>query len=335
MVRQGDTALFYYAGHAIEHNGDNYLLPVDVSATDADRIADQSVKLAPIMLALQKRYVQTTIIILDACRTKPMGRGGSGGLAMLTESEGQYIAYATAPGKVASDGSLSDRNGLFTKYLLKALREPGWEIDEVFRDVRQKVHQESKGEQVPWTARGLVGSFFFRGDGKVLARRQVDPSPTPGPDPVPRGAGGQAGCQDEGEPKGEGDYFRRAQCAAAIGKYSEAMVYLKEAIRLNPGNADYYRLRGIVRIQLHQTDPAAADLARAAELNPEDPEAFFEMGKLQLSQGEYEKASRSLQQAFSMAPNRADICLALAEALDKKGLRREAEELRRRAATLN
>ena len=102
------------------------------------------------------------IVLLDACRDNPFSRSfrtSSRGLARMNASIGTFIAYATAPGSVAADGT--GRNGIFTKHLLKNLNKPGLKIEDVLKQVRIGVMQETGNEQVPWQASSLTGDFYF------------------------------------------------------------------------------------------------------------------------------------------------------------------------------
>jgi uncharacterized caspase-like protein len=101
---------------------------------------------------------------LDACRNNPFSRSfrsASDGLAQVDAPTGTLIAYATAPGRVASDGK--GQNGLYTSELLKQMRVPGLSVTDMFMRVRAEVMKETGNKQVPWEASSLVGAFYFRG----------------------------------------------------------------------------------------------------------------------------------------------------------------------------
>jgi len=158
----GSVALFYYAGHGMQVRGRNFLVPVDADiqseasarseAVDLDLVLEQ---LGPSRLAM---------VILDACRNNPFeGRfrsSGGSGLAQVDAPKGTLLAYATAPGKVASDGDGS--HGLYTAELMKAMDLPGAKVEEVFKAVRVNVIRATSGAQVPWESSSLTGDYFFR-----------------------------------------------------------------------------------------------------------------------------------------------------------------------------
>jgi len=108
---------------------------------------------------------ELNIVILDACRNNPFARSfrsADKGLAQMDAPSGTIIAYATAPGSVASDGTA--RNGLYTQELLKNIRTPALSIEEVFKQVRISVRSATGGKQTPWESSSLTGNFYFAGD---------------------------------------------------------------------------------------------------------------------------------------------------------------------------
>ena len=103
------------------------------------------------------------LVILDACRNNPYARSfrsASQGLATLNAASGTFIAYATSPGSVASDGK--GDNGLYTGELIRYMKTPGLKVEEVFKRVRANVQKKSNNKQVPWEASSLTGDFFFK-----------------------------------------------------------------------------------------------------------------------------------------------------------------------------
>ncbi len=161
-LKQGGVGFFYYAGHGLEVNGKNYLIPVDTEASEEDEIEFESLPVDLIISKMENSHNRLNIIVLDACRNNPFSRGG-GGLAQINNAKGMYIAFATAPGKVASDGG-GGRNGLFTKNLIKYIEQPGLSLNDVFDKTRASVNEESNGAQWPWTSSSIIGSFYFQPD---------------------------------------------------------------------------------------------------------------------------------------------------------------------------
>ena len=161
-VRPGDIALFYYSGHGIQINEQNYLVPIGFDAKDAISAKYNSYPIAQLQERLEASGAALQIVILDACRNNPFlgTRSAGGGLASMTAGRGEYIAFATSPGRTASDNP-NGRNGLFTGELLSGLRESNFSLDELFNRVRERVAQKSGGTQIPWSQTSVIGEFHF------------------------------------------------------------------------------------------------------------------------------------------------------------------------------
>jgi len=162
QLRKGGVGVFYYAGHGMQIKGRNYLIPVNSVIQREDEVAYQAVDAQAILDKMEAAGNGTNIMILDACRNNPFARSfrsAQQGLAQMDAPVGTLVAFATAPGSVASDGSGS--NGLYTHHLLSAMREPGAKVEDVFKRVRSAVRRESKDKQVPWEATSLEGDFYF------------------------------------------------------------------------------------------------------------------------------------------------------------------------------
>ena len=160
-----DVGLVYYSGHGAEVKGRNYFIPVNADIRREDEIADQSLDVSLILEKMSTAGKGVNILIVDACRNDPFGRSflsTSRGLAQMDAPRGTIIAYATSPGKVASDGDPRERNSPYTKHLVKAMQSPNKPIEQVFKEVRRAVQDETKNKQTPWENTSLSGDFFFR-----------------------------------------------------------------------------------------------------------------------------------------------------------------------------
>ena len=160
-----DVGLVYYSGHGIEVKGRNYFIPVNADIQREDEIADQGLDVALILEKMNTAQRSVNIMIVDACRDDPFGRSfrsSSRGLATMEAPRGTIIAYATSPGKVASDGDPRERNSPYTKHLLRAMQAPNKPIEQVFKEVRPAVHDETKNQQTPWENTSLSGDFYFK-----------------------------------------------------------------------------------------------------------------------------------------------------------------------------
>ena len=162
LDRQG-VGLFYFAGHGMQVRGRNYLIPVDADIQREDEVAYNALDLNAVMEKLDSAKNPVNIVILDACRNNPFGskfQTSSKGLAQVDAPPGTIIAFATAPGSTAADGS--GRNGLYTQHLVKEITRAGIGIEEAFKAVRAGVRVESKNAQIPWESTSLESAFVFR-----------------------------------------------------------------------------------------------------------------------------------------------------------------------------
>lgn len=162
-IRNGGVGLFYYAGHGVAVKGINYLVPVDAIIESEEEVEYECVDAGFVLAQMGAAGNEMNIVILDACRNNPFARSfrsASRGLAQMDAPSGTMIAYATAPGSVASDGNA--RNGLYTQELLKFMRTPGLDLENVFKQVRMSVRTLTQGGQTPWESSSLVGSFYFK-----------------------------------------------------------------------------------------------------------------------------------------------------------------------------
>jgi uncharacterized caspase-like protein len=166
-ARGADAAVFYYAGHGLQVDGKNYLVPVDAKLGDEVELDFQTVELSTILRILD-RAKQTKIAILDACRDNPLARSLSRsmgtrssavgrGLARVDSGSGTLIAFATRPGAVALDGR--GGNSPFTAALLAHIETPGLDIGLMMRRVRRDVIARTNGGQVPWSSSSLTRDF--------------------------------------------------------------------------------------------------------------------------------------------------------------------------------
>ncbi len=168
---QRGVGLLYYAGHGMQVNARNHLLPVDARIASEDDVLDQTVDVAQVIAAFKHAGTRVNIVILDACRDNPFAGQSTGkGLAPVDAPTGTFLAYATAPGNVAEDGDEKSGNGLYTGLLLKELGRPEARIEDVFKRVRLGVRQASRGRQVPWESTSLEDDFYF----DALRRRRSD-----------------------------------------------------------------------------------------------------------------------------------------------------------------
>ena len=156
------VALVYYAGHGVQIDGENFLVPVDAHIKRESDVAVSAVRLTDVMNILASVPAKTRIAIFDACRNNPfeavdkkIGRG----LAIVDAPKGSLVSYSTAPGMTALDGD--GDHSPFTAALIDVGRAPGQAVEQTFKQVRRVVAKATDGQQVPWESSSLVSDFAF------------------------------------------------------------------------------------------------------------------------------------------------------------------------------
>jgi len=162
-VKRNSVLFFYYAGHGIQIEGRNYLIPINIRTQNSEHIAEDSLYLGDVLGAIEKKRPKLAAVILDACRDNPFKyedkvTNKAKGLARVDPPTSTVVFYATRPGGTADDGS--DNNGLFTKSLLDEIKKPEQPIEVIFRKTSTKVFDISKSEQEPWVE-GVIRQEFY------------------------------------------------------------------------------------------------------------------------------------------------------------------------------
>ncbi len=162
LASEKAVGLFYFAGHGMQFSWRNYLLPVDASIARMEEVTASAIDVNGLLEGITRAANPMNVIILDACRENPFGRDfrvPQKGLSQLDAPPGTLLAYATAPGNVASDGA--GANGLYTENLLREIPAPDAKIEDVFKRVRLAVRRRSNGRQIPWESTSLEEDFYF------------------------------------------------------------------------------------------------------------------------------------------------------------------------------
>jgi len=171
---EDSVGFFFYAGHAIQADGENYLIPVDAELQDTLDLRIQTLDASTVMTSLEAAGNRLNMVFLDACRNNPfkgVSRSGTRGLTKMDAPTGTLIAYSTAPGDVAADGV--GRNSPYSRALARAIQEPGLPVEQVLKRVRIEVMERTGNRQTPWESSSLTGDFVFIED-------------VPEPEPAPK-----------------------------------------------------------------------------------------------------------------------------------------------------
>jgi len=161
-LARSEVGIFYFAGHGIQINNINYLIPVNSKVESASDVEFEGINAGRILGKMKEAGNRLNIVVLDACRNNPFARSfrsASKGLAKMDAPPGSIIAYATSPGFLAEDGI--GRNGVYTGELLKNLENPGLAVQEVFNQTGLGVMKQTNDKQVPWVSSTPVPKYFL------------------------------------------------------------------------------------------------------------------------------------------------------------------------------
>lgn len=238
-AKGSDTvALIFFAGHGLQVDGDNYLVPVDARIKREADVSMEALRLTDVMNALSAAPARTRIVILDACRNNPfsdINKTTGRGLAIVDAPNGSIVAYSTAPGAEAEDGA--GANSPFTAAFTSVAKEPGLPIEIAFKRVRLAVNQVTSGRQTPWESSSLTIEFSFFPSG---ANQQAAVSTS-----KQMAAGGQPPAKPAG-------YWRSALEGKSQNAAYELVVLedvvdgYQEFLALYPGAAFASNVRGIL-----------------------------------------------------------------------------------------
>ncbi|HEY6391723.1 MAG TPA: tetratricopeptide repeat protein [Bryobacteraceae bacterium] len=305
-LRRGDLAVFYYAGHGYQIDGENYLVPTDFEGTDETAAKFDSYPIARLSEGMEKSGAALNIIILDACRNNPFpgARALGGGLAAMSAAAGTFVAFATAPGKTASDNSRG-KNGLFTTYLLESLKQSGLTLDDVFNRTREQVYNASKGDQIPWTQSSVIGRFYFRPAMEAATetpapsrpapvRPRIDPSYQQGVREARNGAPEHAvdafTAAIRRNPDNMDAYYERAMTYATADQFHRAIDDFNQILRRSPDDVNALIGRGACYINIGDYQHALPDLSRVIQREPQNEIAYFDRGLAYAGQQQNQKA---------------------------------------------
>lgn len=174
LKKKGGAGLFYYAGHGMQVDGVNYLIPIGAKLDKDSDLKFEAINLERILAEMDNAQNNLNFVLLDACRDNPFSRSfrsASRGLSYMGQApSGTFISYSTGANQVAKDGE--GRNSPYTAALLKYIEEPGLTVEDVFKKVRQ--HLRCETGQVPWELSSLEGRFYFKSqDGEAKSSAHV------------------------------------------------------------------------------------------------------------------------------------------------------------------
>lgn len=356
-LKAGGAGLFYFAGHGVQIKGRNFMLPVGAEIKREDEVPYKAVDVQQVLDKMETAKNRINLVVLDACRDNPFARSSrstGGGLSQVDAPIGSLIAFATAPGSVASDGS--NTNGLYTQHLLANIERPGTPIEEVFKRVRLGVRLDSNGNQVPWESTSLEGDFYF-----FPAAPGVKSGPTtlPAPPGIEQIARAERAYEQlrQGQIEDAERIFRALAGAAhpevelmgreglaevqlARGDTKEALAEANAIIAKAPTRSAAYLIRGRALAATGQEQAGQTALAQAAspqtaaDFSWQKANALVAVGNVQRKQdpkaaiASYERAAREDRQSVGALSN-------LAVALNETGQSAKARAVLERAQALD
>ncbi len=337
-LNAGDTAILYYAGHGLQVDGENYLVPTDFKVSTPAEVPYQGYSLSSVLTKFTEHGAKTEVVILDACRNNPFlgTRSVQEGWANMSTSAGTLLAFGTSPGSTASDDPTSS-HGLFTQELLKYLTASPLSAEQMFQKVREDVVRASDGAQVPWTASSLIGSFHFNPTldtsyaalppmsnlasastidplGRSIARGNHDVSNHFTASSLGREQRTQATAMDGQE---DADvYFplvTRAVMLAQKGDYNNSVRALEAVLELDPQSSLALRVLGLVLNLMGNRDQSINSLNRAISIDPQDAKAYY-YKCLVLGPSDGAAAVEDCEASLGIDPKDDEVHLGLANA---------------------
>ena len=276
-IQHATVGFFFYAGHGLQVNGTNYLVPVDADIEAEDEIRFKAVDANFILSKMESAGNFMNIMVLDACRVNPYAkfRSISQGLAQMDSPRGSLIVYATSPGRVAQDGD--GRNGVFTKHFLSKMDIPGLEIREMLSQVRASVEKETEMRQTPWELSSLTGRFYFtppaaqrQEPGQAQIRAQT-------PEPVSSASTDSRYAEEKA--------WKVVENSNNVEDYKDFIASFPES-RL--ASVARFKLRVLERQKEAENETVAANRAQTRE----DPRTLFQEGRKHLENKSYAEAQQ-------------------------------------------
>lgn len=184
--------LFYYAGHGLQGDGENYLLPIGAAIEAEGDVELEAISADSVLAQMQYAHNSVNLVFLDACRNNPLSRGFRSterGLARVDAPRGSFVGYSTAPGEVSVDGA--GENSPYTLALAEEMLRPGAAIEEVHRAVRLKVLAATNEQQTPWDSSSLTATVTLAAGQPANTASAAVTSPPASIAPAPSPAGDQ------------------------------------------------------------------------------------------------------------------------------------------------
>jgi tetratricopeptide (TPR) repeat protein len=310
QLKGQDVGLFYYAGHGVQVNGVNYLIPVSAKINEETDMEYEAIDAGRVLATMHNAKSMVNIVILDACRDNPYVRSfrsATRGLAIISKAPmGTIVSYSTSPGDVALDGK--GRNSPYTSSLLQYMRQPGLSIEQVFKNVRQKLNRETSGKQVPWELSSLQGDFYFStAKGSATRPSSEETSQVAMLTPTPESITDSTVQNDK--------YF----ALLARNSWNDALNYFQKAVVSSPDDMDARAGLAIALVFKGDESTAKYNIHRIKEVNYESRWTRVAIGLIEGMGQDYESGYYQLNRAIEEGADNALVRLCLVIINEKRG----------------
>jgi len=307
-----NVGFVYYAGHGVQVNNENYLLPTEEIYTTQTEVIEYAVSVQSVLRALKSKSSQVNILVLDACRDNPFEsewnttRSLKGdGLAKIPPPTGSLIAFSTDAGQTAADGK--DENSVYTLSLFKNMLLEDTSLDQVFRNVRTDVLKLTNGNQRPVEMTQLTGQTFYLNPGNYDDEFKAIEGILEEKTELTDALNILAPIIND-RPKNIRALHLNAQTYVALENFSKALAVYEKVIELNPTNSLYLIEKAICYAKLEDLEKALEDYNKAVEVDPENS-YNYEMrgGFYQNYLKDYEKALADYNKGIELNPTDSDL----------------------------
>ncbi len=328
QIKQGGVGLFYFAGHGVQVDRRNYLIPITDSLKYQEDAEFEAIDVDAVLREMEYADNALNILILDACRNNALPKKTrnmkDGLIEPNLKPSGVYIAFAARDGQTASENA-SGRNGLYTQELLKNIETPNLRLEDIFIKTRVEVKRLSNRIQEPIEYGALDAPFYFlktEVNSTLVTQSVISIIPFLIPPENIKRAEKIAQLGEELRkkedcplaiknfteaitlnPDSEYYYSRRGECYRTLGQFNKAIEDFDEAIRRNPQSDFAYASRGVTYWQNGQLDLVLRNLDEALRLNEKFAWAYLNRGSFLQQNGDCGKAVSDLTKAISLLPD--------------------------------
>jgi tetratricopeptide (TPR) repeat protein len=305
-----DAAIVYYAGHGMQLDGENYLLPTKENFESKDHVFMSGVSVQKIMHFLRDSN-KVNILILDACRDNPYEKSfnsksrsieKSSGLAKIPAPTGSLIAFSTDAGNVADDGE--GENSFYSRSLSKNMFLVDTSIDQVFRNVRAEVLEWSEGGQRPVEETQLTGDVFYLNKSDFTDElEEIDLIISNNEKEKYQNSILTIEKILNRYPDNSKAQDLKGKLLTLLKSYGDVIKYYNSLIELNGQKDDYFTTLGYVFYELGEKSKALENHNKAIDIDPNNSINFYKRAKFFQEEKEYEKALTDISKSIEIDPD--------------------------------